>query len=217
LQRTAAGASLPPAAAEAHSFGRAVRWRRAFFALWLATVALSVLARPRAAFAVEGPAPEGCHWQRIPEVKATLAVPDGWHFQKLAGEKNVLVFEVRPGGPGAPPNSKSRYELRIQRGLPPKSVVMMAKTFVEGLLSGAVEATPLEEQKNGVMSMFAGVAHVRPNLLGLSQLTIAASSLANARTGTMYTIRIDIPAEELETVMPQANAIFRTITVDDDI
>ena len=197
----------------AGSFGRALHFR---LRLVMVTV-IFLLATSYLGMATEAPAPEGCHWERIPEVKVTLAMPDGWQFHKVSGEKNLLVYAAMPGGADAPANPKTRYELRIQRGLPPKSVVLMAKTFVESALAGSVEAAPVEEQQRGVMSLFAGVAHVKPDLFGASQLTVAASSLANVRTGTLYTIRIDIPAGELQSVQPQANAIFRTITVDDEI
>jgi len=208
LQRTSACGL----AAEAGSFGR-VGHRY----LNLVAVVICLLAASRVGSAVEGPAPEGCHWERIPEVKVTLAMPDGWVFRKVSDATNLLVYAATPGGPDAPANPKTRYELRIQRGLPPKSVVLIAKTFVESALAGSAETAPVEEQQRGVMSLFAGVAEIKPNLVGVPQLTVAASSLANARTGTLYTIRIDIPADELQAIQPRANAIFRTITVDDEI
>ena len=165
----------------------------------------------------ERPAPDGCHWQEISEVKLTIAVPDGWKFRKLPGAKDLLVFEVTPAGPHAPQDSRSRYELRIRRRTPIVTVVQAGKDFVEGFLKNAVEATPLEEQLQGVVSMFAGVAHLGPTLFGVAQRTVAACSLANSRTGTLYTVQIEIPAAELDSIMPLANAIFRVISVDDEI
>ena len=165
----------------------------------------------------EPPPPDGCHWQEISEAQVTIAVPGGWKFRKLPGAKDLLVFEVTPAGPHAPRDSKSRYELRIRRRTPAATVVQTAKDFVEGFLKDAVEATPLEEQRQGVTSMFAGVAHLGPVLLGVAQRTVAACSLANSRTGTLYTVKIEISAAELEAIMPLANAIFRVISIDDEI
>ncbi len=182
------------------------------------TLPLALLIGASSGFAAvaDGPPPDGCHWQRIPEIKATLAVPDGWQFRKAADQGQRLLYEVIPAGAKAPRDPKSRYQFRVQKGVTKETVVSRAKGFVEGALKNASRADALDEQARGVISLFAGVGYFDPDSAGIPRLTVAAASLANSRTGTLYTIRMDIPAGELEAVSPLANALFRNITVDDD-
>jgi hypothetical protein len=165
----------------------------------------------------QAPPPPGTHWKAIPQIKVNLAVPDGWRFRKLRSTSKMLLFEVVPMGPGIPARSQSRYELKVEKRVPRGIVVSKARNYVEAGRFQAVEAEEIEEQTKGVMTLFASVAHFKPDSSGIPQATAALSAIANSRTGTLYTMRFDIPASELEAVQPLANELFRNIEVDDEI
>ena len=168
--------------------------------------------------ATEEPAPPpGCKWQEIPEIKVSIAVPEGWHFRELPKKGSILVYEVVPAGPNIPAHPHSRYELRFQRLEPAGSAVTRAKEHVQNAVVTAVDATPLEEESIGVVTLFASVGQLSPDASGVPQLIVAVSALGNARTGALYTIRFEIPAGEAEAVLPLGNMLFRAIRVDDDV
>lgn len=163
----------------------------------------------------EHTAPEGCHWQPIPEIKAHLAVPDGWQFEKVASS-DVLIYEVRPAGPGFE-GIRARYRLEVRRGTSKADVVDRARSFVESVRAIATEAQPLEEQHIGVLTLYSSFGHLVPTSESSPALTAAVSCAANSRTGTIYTMRFDIPVNELDVVAPLGNHLFRELRLDDEI
>ena len=48
-------------------------------------------------------------------------------------------------------------------------------------------------------------------------MTVAVSGTANVRTGTLYTVRFDIPADEVNLIAPLGNSLFRTARLDDEV
>jgi hypothetical protein len=163
------------------------------------------------------PAPSGTHWKRIPELKAKLALPHGWQFRKVPSESRTLVYEVVPKGPGMPRRSRSKYQLKVEKGVPSAIVLFKARNFIEAIRAQAAESEEVDEQARGVTTLFSSIAHLDPDDSGVPQLTVALAAIANSRTGTLYTIRFDIPATELEAVEPLANQLFRHITIDDEL
>lgn len=177
---------------------------------------LTILVSFPAIVAEDRPAPDGCHWQSIPELKAHIAVPDGWHFES-ATDGEDLVYDVSPARPGPDSTLQTRFRLTVTRGLDPDSVVARAREFVESVRSSGQPTAPIERQTLSVMTLFASVVEVIEPATDVHESTVAVSALANARTGTLYRIRLDIPASELGFMAPLANAMFRTIRVDDEI
>ena len=158
------------------------------------------------------PAPPGCHWQSIPELKAHLAVPDGWLFEQIASQDG-LVYQVRPPAE----ELASRYRLEVRTGVDTSAVVGEARDFVDGPRNSGAEAEPLEEQTKGVITAYSTVVYYRPLVAGAPAITVAYLALGNSRTGTIYKIRLDIPADEVDRVLPAANHLFQNIRVDDEI
>jgi len=163
----------------------------------------------------EKPAPEGCHWQSIAELKAHLAVPDGWGFRNVSSGE-VLVYEVRPAGVGFE-DVRALYRLEVRRGTSKADVVMRARDFVESMRTAGAEAQPLEEQQVSVITLFSSFVQFAARAEGTPPLTAAVSSAGNSRTGTLYTMRFDISANELDLVAPLANHLFRELRLDDEI
>jgi hypothetical protein len=178
---------------------------------------LALLVTVMASGSERGAPPPGCHWQDIPEIKVALAVPDGWHFRELPKKGEVSVYEVIPAGTGIPDEPRSRFELRFQRIARVNTVVARAKEHVQNALATSVADQTIEEETVGVVTLFAGVGQLSPDDNGVPQLTVAVSSLANAKTGALYTIRFEITASELEAVQPMANKLFRTMRIDDEV
>jgi hypothetical protein len=169
---------------------------------------------PRAAEATP-PAPAGCHWQSLPEIKASLAVPDGWQFAAVSSDQ-VLSYEVRPAGPGFE-QTRSVYRLEVRLATPVASVRARAKEFVENVRKGALEAQPVDEQQVGVMTGFSSFARYAPRPGSAAPASVLAASIANTRTGTLYKIRFEIPVEELERVGPLGSALFQAYRLDDEV
>jgi hypothetical protein len=163
----------------------------------------------------EKPAPEGCHWQSIPELKAHLAVPDGWLFKKVSSGE-VLIYEIRPAGEGFQ-GLRALYRLEVRRGTSKSDVVARARDFVESVRAAGAEAQPLEEQNISVLTLYSSFVRFAPTTEGTPPPAAAVSSAGNSRTGTLYTMRFDIPENELEAVAPLANHLFRELRLDDEI
>jgi|SRR6185436_20168540 len=162
----------------------------------------------------EDAAPPGCHWQDVPAVKMHLSVPDGWQFRDTSSGSSKS-YEVIPAGPGLE-NSKARYLLEVHRKISKTEVVTKAREFVEAVRSAGVDSQPLEQQTNGAMTFFSSYANYIPNSPGAIGLGVVVSSAANSRTGTLYTMRFNIPLSELEAVAPLGNNLFQTIRLDDE-
>ena len=194
-----------------HTLDGNVRLRRAISAVLLGILFVTGLRASE-----KGAPPPGCHWQEIPEIKVTLALPDGWVFHALPKTGDVSAYEVVPAGGGVPKESRSRYELKFQRVSRPGIVVTRAKEHVQNAVASAVESTPLEEETIGVMTSFASVGQLSPDSAGVPQLIVAVLALGNSRTGALYMVRFEIPTSEADAVLPQGNMLFRTISVDDE-
>jgi hypothetical protein len=113
----------------------------------VAIIVMAIVAL-RNAGAEEAPAPDECHWQAIPEIKAHLAVPDGWLFEKLVGN-DVLIYEVRPSGPQFK-GVRARYRLEVRRGVAKSEVVARARGFVQSVRTAAVEALHLKSNRSAL-------------------------------------------------------------------
>lgn len=161
--------------------------------------------------------PRGCQWKEIPEIKVHIALPDGWRFRRLPDKDRIMVWEVLPAGKGVPGLTQSRYELRFERLEKPDAAADQAKQFVQNALAAAVDSTPVEEEKIGTVTLLASVGQLMPDATGVPQLIVAASALANSKTGAFYTIRFEIAASEAEAVLPLGNELFRSIRVDDEM
>jgi len=160
-------------------------------------------------------APDGCHWQSIPKLKAHLAVPDGWQFKQLKSS-DALIYEVRPAGGGFE-GAKAHYRLEVRLRTKPEDVVARARAFVEDNRAKSLEPPPLEEQQVSTLAMFSCFVRFAPSSDGSPALTAAVSSAGNSRTGTIYTIRFDIPENELDLIAPLGNSLFREMRLDDEI
>ena len=176
---------------------------------------VGALAIAQGASAASKPAPNGCHWQAIPELKAHLAVPDGWRFEQVKSEE-ALIYEVRPTGKGFE-ESKAVFHLEVRLRTAPDDAVARARAFVESARATAIDAPPLEEQQVSTLTFFSCFVRYPALGEGLPTLTAAVSSAANARTGTIYTTRFDIPEDEIERVAPLGNALFREWRLDDEV
>ena len=136
--------------------------------------------------------PEGMHWQELKEIRAHIAIPDGWSFKK-SGAKNEIAYLV------APPTGNSRFSLSVKRHRPLASIESEARSFVEKLGADASEASPMEIQDKGKLKAYASLmefssgSHDSP-----SGIRVAATGIANVGTGTEYLIRFDVPFSELE-------------------
>ena len=161
--------------------------------------------------------PAGTRWKSIPEIKARIALPHGWRFAKARSTPKTLAYEVVPKGLGIPVRSQSKYQLKVEKGVPKAIVVAKARNYIEAIRAQAVESEEVDEQTRGVTTLFSSIAHLNPDGSGVPQLTVALAAIANSRTGTLYTIRFDIPASELEAVETLGNQLFRHITIDDEI
>jgi hypothetical protein len=179
-------------------------------------VAAMVFACVAASRGDDKPAPEGCHWQDLPEVKMHLAVPNGWLFTRLKSD-GPLIFEVVPAGADWPKPSKSRYRLEIQLRTDKASVVERAREFVERAQAGAVAVEPVAEQTIGVIKAYSSFVRYSPAIQGVPAIATALSATANTRTGTLYTVRFDISSDEQERIAALGNALFRTARLDDEI
>jgi hypothetical protein len=180
-----------------------------------AVVIWAMLALAQSATAASKPAPDGCHWQALPELKAHLAVPDGWRFKKIKSTE-ALIYEVRPAGKGFE-GFKACFHLEVRLRTQLDDVVARARAFVEEARATAVDPPPLEEQQSSTLTGFSCFVRYAPPADGTPALTAAVSSAANSRTGTIYTTRFEIPEDEQERIAPLGNALFREWRLDDEI
>jgi hypothetical protein len=180
-----------------------------------AVMLAAVLVMAPGAFAGGKPAPDGCHWQPIPELKGHVAVPDGWQFKKV-GSSEALIYEVRPAGKGFE-RAKAIYRLEVRLRTKTEDVVARARAFVEDVRAKALEPPPLEEQQVSTLTLFSCFVRFAPASDGSPALTAAVSSAGNSRTGTIYTIRFDIPENEIDLIGPLGNGLFREMRMDDEI
>ncbi len=215
VQRTRSSPSALRSPLTRHPLGGTRHQRGA--AAHAAAIVLTLFLAATPSSAERASPPAGCHWQDIPEIKAALAVPDGWEFRRLPEKGGVSAYEVVPAGPGIPNSPRSRFEMRFQRLARLDAVVARGRDFVQNALATSVVEDKIEEEKIGVVTLFAGVAQLSPDAGGTPQMTVAVSAMANAKTGALYTIRFEIPAAELAAVQPMANSLFRTVVIDDEV
>jgi hypothetical protein len=90
-----------------------------------------------------------------------------------------------------------------------------AREFVETARATATDAPPIDEGQAGHLTLFACAVTYAPEHPGAAGLTSALSAAANTETGTLYTVRLDIPLDEVDRVAPLGNRLFQTIRLDD--
>jgi hypothetical protein len=180
----------------------------------LLSLAVAVLVPPLVA-KEKDPPPAGCHWQSIPVLNARLAVPDGWQFRDTSTGMS-LSYEVRPAGPGFE-NAKALYRLEVSRGNKKAEVVSKAKEFIESARASAATAESLERQENGALTVFSCSVTSAPDHPGALPVSTALSAAANSRTGTLYTVRFDVPSDEVVKVTPLGSQLLHTMRLDDQI
>jgi hypothetical protein len=161
------------------------------------------------------PPPAGCHWQEIPVLKAHLAIPDGWLFRDNSTGPN-LSYEVQPASPGLE-NAKARYRLEVRRGIKKADVVARASEYIESARAGAAESEPVEQGEAGALTLFSCTVTFAAKGAGGGATRTALTAAANAQTGTLYTIRFDIPEDEVDRVAPLAKPLLQTMRLDNDI
>ena len=84
-------------------------------------------------------------------------------------------------------------------------------------MHAATAAESLDEQKIGVMRAFSSFVDNAPAGESGAHVGAALSALANTRTGTLYTTRFEIAADEQAKIAPLGNLLFRTVRIDDEI
>jgi len=161
------------------------------------------------------PAPDGCRWQPLPELKAHLAVPVGWQFKKVESSDS-LIYEVRPAGKGFE-GAKARYRLEVRLRTKTEDVVARARAFVEAARARAIDPPPSEEQQVSTLTLFSCFVRFAPVAEGSPALTAAVSSAGNSATGTIYTVLFEIPENEINLIGPLGNSLFREMRMDDEI
>jgi len=147
-------------------------------------------------------------------VKVYLAVPDGWVYRST-GEGDETTYEVTPAGPEFKKAPEARFRLTVKK-IKPEDVISRARGFVHAVVTRASEPPPIQENTVSVVRTFATVAHYAPALSGAQRLYVAASASANTSTGTLYTIRFDIPEAEWQAVWERGEFLFAGMRLDDE-
>jgi len=186
-------------------------------ALALASALASALVTPPIAAKEKDkiPPPAGCHWQEIPVLKAHLAIPEGWLFRDTSAGL-ILSYEVQPAGPGLE-NAKARYRLEVRRGIKKADVVTRAREAIEAARTGAADSQPVDQGAAGALTIFSSTATFAAGAAGGGPVSTALTAAANERTGTLYVIRFDVPADEVDRVSPMGQKLLQTLRLDDDI
>ena len=180
-----------------------------------AASALAVMLMGGSSWADEKPAPEGCHWQSLPELKAHIAIPDGWNFTKKESD-GALIYEVRPAGQGFE-KSKAIFRMEVRLRTNKEDAVARARAFVEDARAKAVDPAQVEEQQVSTLTMFSCFVRLKSATEESPVVTAAVSSAANARTGTIYFTRFEISLDEVDSIAPLGNSLFRELRLDDEI
>ena len=167
--------------------------------------------------AAEAPSPPaGCRWQPIPELKAHLAVPTDWRLEtRQLGD--ALGYEITPPGTGSEPPPRSIYTMVVERHLDPESVIEKARRFVDVARENGVPTGEVALEEFGGMTRFTSVVLMLDSAQEKHEWTFVVDAFANPRTGTLYTIRLEIPVDELPTVAPLATECFNVLRLDNDI
>jgi hypothetical protein len=162
------------------------------------------------------PAPSGCRWEKIKEVNGRIAVPEYWKFKSIPA-KGKTIYEVVPAGPEIGGSAKSKYKMEILKSLPNDSVVSMAKEFVQSARrKKTTDVQPMQEQQFGKMKLFSLVVQYPSELLEGYRRSVARSASANEATGTLVSMELDIPENEIGKVAPMGNLLIQTMVLDDD-
>lgn len=95
-------------------------------------------------------------------------------------------------------------------------MITRAQGFVHAVVARASEPPPVQENSVSTVSTFATVALYAPALAGAQRFYVAASAAANTATGTLYTIRFDIPEAEWQAVWEKGEFLFASMRLDDE-
>lgn len=151
------------------------------------------LAAPDGTGAKDDP-PVGFHWQPIVELKARLAIPDGWRVTTVS-TGDPFVLQVTPAGPHVR-SSASLFQLEVKRHTDTADVDVRAYAFVKSTLVGTVTDGHIKIKPLGVIYFYSCSGVQLDASEGWPKTAIAAIAAANRRTGTLYTMTFTVPYGE---------------------
>jgi hypothetical protein len=92
-----------------------------------------------------------------------------------------------------------------------------AQAFMESARASATTANSVEQEALGALTVLSSSVTRAPGAPGAGAVSTVLRVAANPRTGTLYTVRFDIPSDELDRVSPLGTELLQNMRLDDTL
>ncbi len=155
--------------------------------------------------------PAGFSWQEVPEVKAALLKPDGWHFgQSAKGDEftaHITQEDVEKEG-----RFRTGLVMNVFLKSKPGTAVEYAGAFIAKLAEG--EGAQIYARKVGPFETFGCRVH-RP---GPGEPALTHNLIvANPKTGTIYLFIFKAPQASWDEAWLKGEEIMKQMAIDDEL
>lgn len=154
------------------------------------------------------PTPDGYHWERVAEVKASFLVPNNWHFKREKHDTTFAYFATREDIDKAG-QFLVGLTVNVMPHLKGRDAAQYAKEFVAEFPKGK----KLLKSWDASMGPFVG-----GGCLVEDETTIMHTlMIANPKTNTLYLFIFEAPKEEWDAAWRTGQEMVRLMLLDDEI
>ena len=176
-----------------------------------------MLALASAALPLDLPAPpRGYAWQKCPDVKGALLVPEGWHFRRLEAEDGKLAYFItrEPFVPPTPFDVGLTFNVVLdvpqKMGTNPSG---FAQQFIGTITSSYSKARTWQT----ALGPFTGYGVIYQASKEETPFQFYSLVLANDETGTAFVVTFEAPVAEWERQWATIEPVVKRLAIDDEI
>jgi hypothetical protein len=171
--------------------------------LWLAVVCTVAAERPQP--------PAGYSWQEVPEAKAALLKPDGWHYRLDVKQDGMLASITQEDV-----EKEGRFRTGLVVNIFPKSKPGNAVEYASAFITKIAEADNQKVFANKIGPLETFSCRVHRKSADESFIT-ANLMVANPKTGTVYLFIFRAPEAGWKDAWVKGELMMNKLAIDDEL
>lgn len=159
--------------------------------------------------------PKGYSWQWCEDIKGAFLKPDGWFFRKDAkgGTLGIFITKEDIGKDG---QFKTGLTVNVIRKVAEKKKIA-ASEYIRQLMDDARKSMKFIREWDRDMGPFKSVGFLYERQSKEGAFKVHNLLIANDKTGTVYLVMFEAPAEEWEAAWRIGEPIMKKLYIDDEI
>ncbi|OGV72384.1 MAG: hypothetical protein A3K19_16305 [Lentisphaerae bacterium RIFOXYB12_FULL_65_16] len=161
------------------------------------------------------PPPKGYSWERCEEIKGAFLRPDGWNFLKSKkGDTQGYFITKEPAGEGK--QFTTGLTVNVITDIPRKKSVTPYR-YAQIFRESARKTEKFTSEWDKAMGPFQSVGFVYIKTDKSGSRTVHNLLIANDKTGTLYLVMFEAPADEWDAAWTTGEPILKLLYIDDTI